>query len=94
MRPLRLTLIAAVLGLASLVSGAAQAQYWDKPGMFFAPPPPVYYVPPRPVFVPPPPVFFAPPPPRFYAPPVYHAPRPFYGRPHYGRPHWHHRRHW
>jgi hypothetical protein len=91
MRPFRPLMIAIAL---SFSAATAQAQYWDKPAAFYAPPPPVYYVPPRPVFVPPPPVYYAPPPPRFYAPPVYHAPRPFYGRPHYGRPYGHPRRHW
>ena len=90
MRPFRLLMIAAALGFTAWAGQPAQAQYWDKPGAYYAPPPPVYYAPPRPVFVPPPPVFYAPPRPRYYAPPVYYAPRPFYGRGGYG----HHRRHW
>lgn len=101
MRPFRLLMIATAkrltmlgLMLLSFGTGNAQAQYWDKPGVYYAPPPPVYYAPPRPVFVPPPPVYYAPPPPRFYAPPVYYAPRPFYGRGGYGHGHGHYRRHW
>lgn len=91
MRQFHRFMIAASLALGALLPGAAQAQYWDKPGYGYAPPPPVYYVPPRPAFLPPPPVFFAPPRPRYYAPPVYYAPpRAYYGRPHHGG----HRRHW
>lgn len=93
MRPFRLLMIGAALGLTALTGQAAQAQYWDKPGYGYAPPPPVYYVPPRPFFAPPP-IFYAPPPPRFYAPPAYYAPPAFYGRQHHGRSHGHHRRHW
>jgi hypothetical protein len=81
-------MIAASLALGALLPGAAEAQYWNKPGYGYAPPPPVYYVPPRPAFLPPP-IYFAPPPPRYYAPPVYYAPRPYHGRPYRG-----HRRHW
>ncbi len=88
MRQLYRLMIAASLALGALLPDAAEAQYWNKPGYGYAPPPPVYYVPPRPAFLPPP-FYFAPPPPRYYAPPAYYAPRPYYGRPHPG-----HRRHW
>lgn len=66
-------IIAGSLALGALLPGAAQAQYWNKPGYGYAPPPPVYYVPP---------------PPRFYAPPVYYAPPPrhYHGR-HWHGPH-------
>jgi len=96
------------LGVAFLaISGAAQAQYFDKPGFGggyrFGPPPPIIFSPqprfylPPPVYYAPPQRFYHPPPPRaFYAPPrdFYGSPRDFYGsRPYYGRPHGH-RRHW
>lgn len=90
MRPFHKLFIAGALALGTLLPGGAQAQYWDKPGYVYAPPPPVYYAPPRPLFVPPP-VVFVPPPPRFHAPPVYYGPpRGYYGPPWRGRPHRHH----
>jgi hypothetical protein len=91
MRTFHRLMIVGFLALGALVPGAAQAQYWDKPGYDYryAPPPPVYYAPPRPIFVPPP-VIFVPPPPRFYAPPVYYGPP----RHHYGRPWRGPHRHW
>lgn len=92
MRPFHKLFIAGALALGALLPGGAQAQYWDKPGYVYAPPPPVYYAPPRPLFVPPPVVFVPPPRPRYYAPPVYYGPpRGYYGRPWRGGPH---RRHW
>ena len=90
MRGLRKLFVAAALGAAALVPGAAQAwdghRHWGPPRGYYAPPPPVYYVPPRPVFLPPPP-------PRHWGPPRGHyAPPPR----HWGPPpgHWRHHRRW
>ena len=68
MRPFHKLFIAGALALGALLPGGAQAQYWDKPGYVYAPPPPVYYAPP---------VVYAPPP-RYYQRPGW-GPRNGYG---------------
>lgn len=97
MRMFRNMIIASLAALGA-GAGAAQAQWIEKPPVYYAPPP-VYVPPPAPVYVPPPRVYVPPPvpvyvpPPIVVAPPRFYGPRPYwgYGRPYY-RPYGHYRR--